>query len=248
MKMVYVTVICLFIVGCSPVPLIQSPRITPGFSIGASMKYSGPHSDNSAEEMIRTKKTFIADERIPAVISIGIKDRIEISGMAAPYLWYGYLWTGNLKLKCIETGNGNFKNIASAIFVGSTGYYGEHEEMSNYYGGISASTMLHYLKSDIELVIQTSYAKEWKQAFELRDNYWIHWLQPAAGIIINPFENNWAYLSFGLNYSYPLKSTVNYYINFDFDSNEKKQLINSASGGFTFLGEIKVNLSRKNKK
>jgi hypothetical protein len=189
------------LVRCSPIPLIQSPRIDSKFAINASIKNSGVSGINSAEPDIRSKQRFVADERIPVFISIGIRDRVELSGVVFPYWLYGLMWQGNVKVALFDLNREKrFGNLAAALFSGSTGYGGEHENKTNVYGGLSAGSQVPAGPGSLELVLQTSVSYEHEVEFENTDWFTIYWLQPAFGIVYRPVKRGLMEFSLGCNY------------------------------------------------
>jgi hypothetical protein len=246
MKKASVAVMCLIIslTACSPIPLIQSPRIKPGLSVSASIKESGVIKAAYTDERTKQKRYFATHELLPASFAIGIARRLELSGMAFPYPYPmsfhfpppNWLWSGNAKLNLFDIGKGNF---ATAVFGGTNGYYGEHEDVFNYYAGASCGTMANVANTDIEFVLQSSYSVEKKISLEYRENYRIVWVQPAVGMIVHPGWLELVHIGIGANYSHPIRSRVEYR---NLDARENSVAINSAGGGFTFLGEVKISI------
>jgi hypothetical protein len=232
------------LVACSPIPLIQSPRIDSKFAVSGSIKTSGiNNSINFADEDIRKKDRFVVDETIPMFITIGIRNRVEFSGVIFPYYVYGPLWQGNAKVNLFDIGKANFKNLASALFIGSTGYYGEHEDKLSYYGGMSLGTIVKTGIGEFEFVAQSSISNEREHSFESSDRYNIDWLQPALGIICKPGRQQLLQLNAGINYSYPLRSDVLYTL-YDQPAYSIERLTNTAHGGFSVLTELKLTIIR----
>jgi hypothetical protein len=249
MKKASVAIMCLIIslISCSPVPLIQSPRIKPGLSVSASIKESGPEKAPYIDERTKQKRYFATHELLPVSFAIGIARRLELSGMAFPYPYPmafqfpppNWLWSGNVKLNLFDVGKGNFRNCAAAVFGGTNGYYGEHEDVFNYYAGASCGTMANFANTDIEFVLQSSYSVEKKISLEYRENYRIVWVQPAAGMIVHPGWLEIVHVGIGANYSLPVKSRVEYRL---LNARANSVAINSAGGGFTFLGELRISI------
>jgi hypothetical protein len=235
----------LLLTACSPLPTIQSPHIHSQFAIGSSIKTSGNFDGNIADEAVKSQKKFVVDETVPFFLSLGFANRVEISGMGFPYLVYGMMWQGNVKVALFDIGEGNFQNLAAAIFIGSSGYNGEHDKILNYYGGISASTTARLGVHEFEFIAQSSLAKEKYTWFDgQNDQHTIYWLQPALGIIYTPGTQRIVEFNLGLNYSIPVKSDV-YWNSYDMNSQlTTTSYTNKASGGLAFIGELRFNIVR----
>jgi hypothetical protein len=242
-RVILISSIAQLLIGCSPIPLIQSPRIDTKLAVSASIKNSGVNNVNTAEESIRKKEKFIVDEKVPCFFTVGIKNRFEFSCMVFPYLYYGMMWQGNAKANIFDIGTSDFKNLASAIFVGSAGYYGEHEKVATWYGGLSFGTLAHIGSCEFEFVAQASGSYEKEISFESKDQFYLYWLQPAIGIVCKPLKEHLLQVSAGVNYSYPLKSDV-FYTRFNYPAPDDLLHTTSASGGYSFVGEVRFDIGK----
>lgn len=234
----------LILLKCSPIPLIQSPRITSRFAVSTSIKTSGELNTNRAEPEIRSKKRFVVDEKNPFFITLGFHNRLELSGVVLPYIRYGVIWQGNIKLALFTLGEEQrFRNMAAALFAGTAGYKGEHEDKSNYYAGLSIGSVTRCGPGEVELVVQSSASYEEEIGFEDNGRYTIYWLQPAFGIIYRPEKLRIIELNFGINYSHPIKSDITCITSY-YPTTISTRSHNTANGGIAFLGELRFNLVR----
>ena len=128
-------------IGCSPVPMIQSPRVKSAVSLGMNS---------------------IADKKIdadinPYYLKLGILNRIEISGFVMPFITSSAV-TGNIKVFLFEYGKPTlFKNVSTAIFTGKKIVLGEWDKSNTVYAGPIFATRQTFDNSEIELIFQPAY-------------------------------------------------------------------------------------------
>jgi hypothetical protein len=231
----------LLLMACSPIPLIQDPHCDSEVSISTSIKRTRAGAGDGLD---RKREKFVVEDVTPLFVTIGIAKRFEFSGSVAPYFIYGLLYYSNIKVKLLDIGRSDFRNLAAALFVGGSGYNGEHEDKLHVYGGLSLGTTAHLGATELGFVAQASYSREDENDLEIPDRYRIYWIQPAFGIVCKPGKKRFFQLSTGINYSYARKSEI---VLSDFSHTPiQSRYLNTIKGGLCFVGEIRFNFSLEN--
>jgi hypothetical protein len=201
------TIIIAVIAGCSPAPMIQSPRVTSAFSVGvaAVMEERTTIDRNHLEETQNRIKEYLPWFE-PYVVRFGIARRVELSGYLLPYLWHGLIGNINVKAHLLEHGSsGLFRNGAYALFGGASGYNGEWEDNSCYWVGCIAGTSTPLGKGELELVVQPSVHfwnhRSWNDNGVTYTGQ-IKGAQVAAGVLLSPFSRKILELNCGASWRY----------------------------------------------
>ncbi len=169
-------VITAIMCNCSPVPMLQSPRVKSNFSIGTNLIFdqyyvnwfvNAPISRNygnhsSADTINRCWDYNVKEPHInPYWVKFGIHKRVEIGGMVLPYLWYGYIINGNLKVFLFEHGSPSyFRNVSYALFGGGNATRGEWDKETAAYIGAIFGTRHSGKHQEIEFILQPSYYQQ----------------------------------------------------------------------------------------
>lgn len=147
-----VTVIITTLCGCSPAPMLQSPRVKTNISCGISGMWDKHNGDGESCYDIR-----------PLSLKFGFFDRVDVSGTYKPF--NHYFKAGNIKIFIGEHGKPSlFKNVSYALFGGIKAFGSSFYDERNVYAGAIFATRQAFRKSEIELILQPSYfnmAYEW---------------------------------------------------------------------------------------
>jgi hypothetical protein len=161
------------LISCAPTPMLQSPRVMAGFSIGlygyydvtqTHQEWDSIVTQGEPEGMVSTdtirKFREWRDELItvnPFMLRWGFRDRVEIGGLLLffPSLYY------NGTIKCFVHEFGNpvyFKNVSFALFAGSeVVYWLSHLSTNGGCVGFIAASRHSTRNAEIEFIFQPSW-------------------------------------------------------------------------------------------
>lgn len=157
-----------YFITCSPIPIIQSARVTGRVGIGNSytskshsiiIKQKDTCGVNVDSTGTRTLKYLINEQIEPrGFLRFGIKDRFELITTILPYPYPPFiLLSGNIKRAIFDIGSDPlFHNISLALFIGGDYMPFEWDCYKNFWGGLIAGTHCPIKNSELELVFMTS--------------------------------------------------------------------------------------------
>jgi hypothetical protein len=184
----------LFLIGCSPVPLIQSSRIHSDIFLYESVGQSN--------NQFHMKRDSLPDnQKIPPMhqgCGIGFYDRVELSGYICPFLSVNF-WDLCGKVLLFPVGNDKklFRNINISGFVTTNGYWGFEfgltAPMLNGGGGVIIGTSGLLFDRSVELVFSLSRNNSslHEQAIEFVPpdiGYKRRTVDTQLGLLVHPFR------------------------------------------------------------
>lgn len=157
--------ISIFGISCSPLPMIQSARVTGKAGLGVS--YAG---QSHCIEVMQKDTSVISDSIYTRIndrsivieprgfFRLGINDRVEVTACILPNIMPpSLIVNGNVKVMLFEIGSDRlFNNIALALFVGGDVIPSEWDTQTNTWGGLIVGTHCPIYNSDLELVCMMS--------------------------------------------------------------------------------------------
>ena len=169
----FLSVICMAIIyGCSPAPLLQSPRVKSNAAIGSNFIFDGHYeklylnapvqSIYGGEDTIRRQWDY--DEKYlhlnPYWLQFGIFNRVGIGGMLFPNL-KGYYVSGSVKVFLFDYGNPlYFRNVSCALFGGGYSEEYDRDREYSYHAGVIIGTRHTINHQEFEIILQPSFYKQ----------------------------------------------------------------------------------------
>ncbi|HEX3020419.1 MAG TPA: hypothetical protein VHP36_08955 [Chitinispirillaceae bacterium] len=146
-----IVTILLLLISCSPLPMIQSARVTGKFGLGMNLPST-----------VIKSKTYDIDygKGFDGFFRWGILDRVEIRAFSLLAV-LPRAQCGSVKIALFDVGNKQlFRNISAAVFCGGILEKRDIGESRAYNGGLIIGTHCPVWHSDFELVFISSGSKE----------------------------------------------------------------------------------------